>query len=93
MEEEMLKLEEKFIGLKQMSRLPDALFIVDPKTHDTAVKEAKKKGIPIISVLDTDDDPTEIDYPIPANDSAKSSIQYILSKIDQVLDQTINNKK
>jgi len=93
MEEEMLKLEEKFIGLKQMSCLPDALFIIDPKTHDTAVKEAKKKGIPIISVLDTDDDPTEIDYSIPANDSAKSSIQYILNKIDQVLDQTINNKK
>jgi small subunit ribosomal protein S2 len=92
MEEEMLKLEEKFVGLKQISSLPDALFIIDPKTHDTAVKEAKKKGIPIISVLDTDDDPSEIDYPIPANDSAKSSIEYILNKIDQVLEQAINNK-
>lgn len=93
LEEEMLKLEEKFVGLKNMSRLPDALFIVDPKTHDTAVREAKKKGIPIISVLDTDDDPTEINYPIPANDSAKSSIEYILNEIDQVLEQITNNKK
>ncbi|MDD4994525.1 MAG: 30S ribosomal protein S2 [Candidatus Pacebacteria bacterium] len=93
LEEEMDKLEEKFVGLKNMSRLPEALFIIDPKTHDTALREAQKKGIPVISILDTDDDPTEVNYPIPANDSAKSSIGYILNKVDQVLEQTINNKE
>lgn len=92
LEEEMLKLEQKFIGLKNMARLPDALFVVDPKVHQTAVREARKMGIPIIAILDTDDDPTEISYPIPANDSAKSAIEYILNRVDQCLEQ-INSKE
>ncbi|MDD5760695.1 MAG: 30S ribosomal protein S2 [Candidatus Pacebacteria bacterium] len=95
LEEEIIKLEQKFVGLKNMDRLPDALFIVDPKIHNTAVREARRMGIPIVSILDTDDDPTQIDYPIPANDSAKSSIEYILNRIDQALEQIelTNNKK
>lgn len=92
LEEEIIKLEQKFIGLKKLVNLPDALFIIDPKIHDTVVKEAKKMGIPVISILDTDDDPTKVDYSIPANDSAKSSIEYILNKIDQSLAE-IQNKE
>lgn len=94
LEEEMLKLEQKFVGLKNMGCLPDALFVIDPKFHNTAVREAQKMKIPIISILDTDDDPEQIDYPIPANDSAKSSIEYILNKIDKTLEQIeITNNK
>ncbi len=87
LEDEMAKLEEKFVGLKDTSKLPDALFIVDPKIHDIAAKEARIIKIPIVAILDTDDDPTSINYPIPANDSAKSSIDYILDKVDQVIEQ------
>lgn len=87
LEKMMSKLEDKFTGLKNISQLPDALFIVDPKIHNTAVREAHRMKIPIIAVLDTDDDPTLVDYAIPANDSAKSSIDYILNKIDQAIEQ------
>jgi len=87
LEDEMIKLEAKFIGLKDTTKLPDALFIVDPKIHDTAAKEAQIIKIPIVALLDTDDDPTSINYPIPANDSAKSSIDYILNKVDQAIEE------
>ncbi|MCK4805641.1 MAG: 30S ribosomal protein S2 [Candidatus Pacebacteria bacterium] len=87
LEEEMAKLEEQFVGLKDTSKLPDVLFIVDPKIHDTAAKEARIIKIPIVAILDTDDDPTSINYPIPANDSAKSSIDYILDQVDQAIKQ------
>ena len=92
LEEEMAKLEEKFVGLKDTSKLPDALFIVDPKIHDTAAREARIIKIPIVAILDTDDDPTSINYPIPANDSAKSSIDYILDKVDQAIEQAKEKK-
>jgi small subunit ribosomal protein S2 len=87
LEDEMVKLEAKFVGLKNTSKLPDVLFIVDPKIHDTAAKEARIIKIPIVAILDTDDNPTSIDYPIPANDSAKSSIDYILNKVDEAIEQ------
>jgi len=78
-------LEKKFQGLKIMENLPNALLIVDPKLHETAVIEAKKAKIPVVAILDNDDDPSLIDYPIPSNDSASSSIEYILGKIDEAL--------
>jgi len=94
LEEEIFNLEQKFIGLKKMSRLPDALFAIDPKIHKTAIREGRKMKIPIISILDTDDDPTEVNYPIPANDSAKSSIEYILTKIEKAIEKfTANNQQ
>jgi len=92
LDDEIAKLEEQFIGLKKTTKLPDALFIIDPKIHDTAVREARKIKIPMIVVLDTDDDPTLIDYPIPANDSAKSSIDYILNKVDEAIEQAKKGK-
>ncbi|MGE4554809.1 MAG: 30S ribosomal protein S2 [Candidatus Paceibacterota bacterium] len=85
-------LEKKFQGLKTMESLPQALLVVDPKLHETAVVEAKKVNLPIVAILDTDDDPTLIDYPIPANDSAPSSIEYILGKIDKALEGAKNQK-
>ena len=92
LDDKMAKLEEQFIGLKNTTKLPDALFIIDPKIHDTVVREARKIKIPMIVVLDTDDDPTLIDYPIPANDSAKSSIDYILNKVDEAIEQAKKGK-
>ncbi|MDD2677965.1 MAG: 30S ribosomal protein S2 [Candidatus Pacebacteria bacterium] len=86
MECEIEKLEQKFAGLTEITKLPEALFVVDPKIHDTAIREARIIGIPVIAILDTDDDPNSVAYPIPANDSAKSSIDYILNKIGEAIE-------
>jgi small subunit ribosomal protein S2 len=64
-----------------MHRLPDALFIVDPKKERIAVLEARKLKIPIIAVIDTNCDPDEIDYPIPGNDDAIRAVKLMVGKI------------
>ncbi len=81
MEKEMIKLEKNLGGIKNMDNLPGALFIVDPKREHIAVKEAKKIGIPVIAIMDTNCDPDDIDYVIPGNDDAIRSIRLICSKI------------
>ena len=78
-------LEIKFGGIKNMEKLPEALFILDMKKDNLAIKEAKKKGVKIISIADTNVDPTLADYPIPANDDAISSVKYILDKVKEVI--------
>jgi small subunit ribosomal protein S2 len=88
-DKELEILRKKFEGIRNLSKLPDAVLILDVKKDATAVREAKKKGIKIIGVVDTNIDPTIIDYPIPANDDAISSIKYVLEKISEV----IENKK
>src|SRR5579871_446151 len=79
--EELNKLERFLGGIKDMHRLPDAMFIVDPKKERIAVLEARKLGIPIIAVIDTNCDPDEIDYPIPGNDDAIRAVKLMVSKI------------
>ena len=64
-------------GIEEMKRLPGAIFIVDIKKEQIAVKEAKKLNIPIFAIVDTNSDPTIIDFPIPANDDAAKSISII----------------
>jgi len=81
MEKDLLKLEKTFGGIKDMDELPGALFIVDPKREHIAVKEAKKMGIPVIAITDTNCDPDDIDYIIPGNDDAIRSIRLICTKI------------
>jgi small subunit ribosomal protein S2 len=81
LQEEMAKLERFLGGIKEMHRLPDAIFIVDPKKERIAVLEARKLKIPIIATIDTNCDPEEIDYPIPANDDAIRAVKLIVSKI------------
>lgn len=76
-QEEMDRLEFLLGGVEQVTAMPDALFIVDVKKERTAVKEARKKGIPIIALVDTNTNPDQIDYPIPANDDATKSIELI----------------
>jgi small subunit ribosomal protein S2 len=76
-QEEIDEMNHNFSGIKDLSPKPGALFIVDIIEEDNAVKEARKLGIPIVAVVDTNTDPTLINYPIPANDDAIKAIQLI----------------
>jgi len=84
-EKEIAKLEKNLFGIVEMSRLPAAVFVVDTKKEDLAVKEAKKLGIPVVGIGDTNADPEMIDYPIPGNDDAIRSIRYIVGKVSDYI--------
>ncbi len=84
-DDELKDLEIKFGGVKELIRLPDAIFILDMKKDALAAKEAKMKGIKIIGIADTNIDPTLADFFIPANDDAISSVKYILEKVKEVI--------
>src|SRR5690606_22997782 len=74
-------------GIKEMNRLPDALFVIDIGHEDIAIKEAKKLGIPVIAVVDTNYDPALVDYAIPGNDDAIRAVQlYARAAADAVLE-------
>lgn len=77
LQKEMQRLNTLFAGVKEMTRIPSALFVVDIIKEKIAVTEARQLGIPIIAIVDTDGDPRGIDYPIPANDDAIKSIRLI----------------
>lgn len=79
MKKELDRLQRFFEGIKYMDRLPDALFVVDPKKERNAVLEARKLGIPVIGIVDTNNDPDELDYIIPGNDDAIRAIKLIVS--------------
>jgi small subunit ribosomal protein S2 len=81
MEKEMVKLEKNLGGIKNMDDLPGAVFIVDPKKEHIAVREARKLGVPVVAIADTNCDPDEIDYIIPGNDDAIRAIRLVCSKI------------
>lgn len=81
------KLDASLGGIKDMNRLPDALFVIDIGHEDIAIKEAKKLGIPVIAVVDTNYDPGLVDYPIPGNDDAIRAVQlYARAAADSVLE-------
>jgi small subunit ribosomal protein S2 len=81
------KLDKSLGGIKNMQALPDALFVIDIGHEDIAVKEAKKLGIPVIAVVDTNYDPTLVDYAIPGNDDAIRAVQlYTRAIADSVLE-------
>ncbi len=82
---EIAKLEARFGGLVNLNKLPDALFIWDIKKEKTAVKEAKRKNIPVIAVCDTNVDPTGIKYIIPSNDDATKTIKLILRLVEEAI--------
>jgi small subunit ribosomal protein S2 len=77
LEKELAKLNKNFSGIVPMERMPKAMFVVDTKKEDTAVKEAKRLGIPIVGLIDTNSNPDLVDYPIPGNDDATKSIRLI----------------
>ncbi|MDZ7264516.1 MAG: 30S ribosomal protein S2, partial [candidate division KSB1 bacterium] len=80
-EREKEKLEKVLGGIKEMSKLPGALFVVDVKKEAIAVKEANRLNIPVIGLIDTNSDPDLIDYPIPGNDDAFKSINLVTHAI------------
>jgi ribosomal protein S2 len=81
LEDERIKLEKFLGGIKNMPALPGALYIVDPRKEYIAVQEARKLGIPVVAIVDTNCDPDEIDYPIPGNDDAIRAVRLITAKL------------
>lgn len=81
LEREMEKLNNALLGIKGMEQLPGAVFVIDPKKERIAVREARRLGIPVIAVVDTNCDPDEVDFPIPGNDDAIRAIRLITSRL------------
>lgn len=77
------KMRKMFGGLENLTKLPEVIFMIDSsiKGHMTAIREAKRMKIPIVAIVDSDDNPDIVDYPIPANDHARTSIEWIVSKL------------
>jgi small subunit ribosomal protein S2 len=81
MERQIIKLRKNLGGIKDMDRLPGAMFVIDPRRERIAVHEARKLGIPVVAVVDTNCDPDEIDYIIPGNDDAIRAIRLMTSRM------------
>lgn len=81
LKKEMVKLENNLGGIKDMKGVPDALFIIDPRKETIAIQEAHILGIPVFSIVDTNCDPDEIDFPIPGNDDAIRAVKLITAKL------------
>jgi small subunit ribosomal protein S2 len=80
-DKERQKLEKTLGGIKAMGRVPGVIFVIDPKNEEIAIKEAKKLGIKVVAIVDTNCDPDDIDYVIPGNDDAIRAIRLLTSKI------------
>ena len=87
------KLERVMGGIADLNRLPAALFVVDVKKEHIAVKEAQKLNIPVFGIVDTNSDPEDIDFPIPANDDAYKSIALISQYIGAVIEEGLEERK
>ncbi len=87
-EKELMVLDKKFGGIKNLEKLPEAIFVLDMKKDALPIKEAQEKGIKVIGISDTNVDPNLADYPIPANDDAISSVKYILEMAKETILKT-----
>jgi len=87
------KLEKNLGSIADLTRLPSALFVVDICKEHIAVREAKRLGITVFAMVDTNSDPSEIDFPIPANDDASKSISLIVDLLCQSIDEGLNERK
>jgi small subunit ribosomal protein S2 len=87
------KLEKLLGSIADMTRLPSALFVVDVMKEHIAVREAKRLGIPVFAMVDTNSDPSEIDFVIPANDDASNSIEVIVGAVCQAIDEGLQERK
>ena len=90
LERERKHLQANLAGIKNMSRLPDAVFVIDSNKEQIAVREARKLGIPVVAVVDTNCDPSEVDYVIPGNDDALRAIRLFTSKIADSAAEGVN---
>jgi small subunit ribosomal protein S2 len=87
------KLEKNLGSIADLTRLPSALFVVDVSKEHIAVREAKRLGIPVFAMVDTNSDPSNIDFPIPANDDASKSISLIVNILCTAIDEGLNERK
>jgi small subunit ribosomal protein S2 len=87
------KLEKNLGSISDLTRLPSALFIVDVMKEHIAVSEAKRLGIPVFAMVDTNSDPSDIDFPIPANDDASKSISLIIGILCQAIEEGLGERK
>jgi small subunit ribosomal protein S2 len=87
------KLEKTLGSIIDLTRLPSALFIVDVSKEHIAVREAKRLGIPVFAMVDTNSDPSDIEFPIPANDDASKSISLIIGILCQAIEEGLNDRK
>ena len=87
------KLDKNLGSIKDLTRLPSALFVVDVCKEQIAVREAKRLGIPVFAMVDTNSDPTKIDFPIPANDDASKSIALIVGVLCKAIEEGLNERK
>ena len=90
---EKAKLEKLLGGISDLNRLPSALFVVDVKREHIAVAEAQKLNIPVFAMVDTNSDPTHIDFPIPANDDAFKSISIIVEHVAKNIEEALMERK
>lgn len=86
-DKEIARLSTLFSGLELLNQLPQALVVVGSTSHETAVREARRLHIPIVGIISSDADPEIIDYPIPANDRAKTSINWILERLGKAIEE------
>lgn len=84
---ERVKLADQHRGIKDMRRLPDAVIVVDAQYEDTAIREAKRLFIPVIAIVDSNTDPSKVDYPIPANDDSIRTIQLIIAALADAVNE------
>ena len=87
LDREKIKLARVLGGIEEMTKLPGALFVVDIKREHLAISEAKRLGIPVIALVDTNSDPTLVNYPIPGNDDASKSIELIVSELASAISE------
>ncbi|MEE9167558.1 MAG: 30S ribosomal protein S2 [Candidatus Neomarinimicrobiota bacterium] len=85
LEREMIRLQDLHRGIKDMKRLPDAIFLVDAKHETIGVKEAHRLNIPVVAIVDSNTDPNLVDYPIPANDDSIRAVKLIVSEIAKAI--------
>jgi len=90
---EKAKLETQFGSIADLTRLPAAIFIVDITKEHIAVKEAKRLNIPTFAIVDTNSNPNEVDYPIPANDDASTSIAHIIDVMAKAISEGLSERK
>ena len=84
-DKEIKKLKEKFDGVRLLTRVPDMIFVSSVKKSELPIKEAKKGATKVVGIINTDSDPLKIDYPIPANDNARKSVELIINTIRDAL--------
>jgi small subunit ribosomal protein S2 len=87
------KMERVLGGIADLNRIPSALFVIDIKREHIAIKEAQKLNIPVFAMVDTNSDPTQVDYPIPANDDAWKSISLILKSFGKAIEEGLMERK